>query len=112
METQKLNLLNRAMQAYTWRMKALSSNIANLDTPGYQRLSVSFEDLLQEVQHSVPGPRDLSDIKPQMMVEEGPALLEDEMMELAETQMRTQVTTRALHEHFALMRSAITGRPS
>jgi flagellar basal-body rod protein FlgB len=32
-------------------------------------------------------------------------------MELADTQMRTQFATRALHEHFSGLRLAITGRP-
>lgn len=110
MDVPKLQLLSRAMQTYTWRMQALSSNIANLDTPGYKRLAVSFEDQLQEVQHSVPGPRDSSDVYPTMVVEEGPSILEDEMMDLADTQMRTQVSIRALKEHFGMLRTAVTGR--
>ncbi|WP_457651520.1 flagellar basal body rod protein FlgB [Rhodocaloribacter sp.] len=110
METPKLKLLSRAMQAYTWRMQALSANIANLDTPNYQRVSVTFEETLQEVRHQVPGSRDVTDVKPKMRVEDGPPVLENELMELADTQMRTQFATRALKEHFGMLRTSITGR--
>ena len=110
MKTLTLRLLKNAMTAYTWRMQALAGNVANLDTPGYQRLSVSFEESLQEVRHSVPGARDVAEITPQMRAEDGPPLLEDELMELADTQMRTQLASRALRSHFALLRTGITGR--
>ena len=110
MKTPTLNLLARAMQAYTWRMQALSSNIANLDTPGYQRLSVSFEETLQEMRHSVAGPSDGTEVEPAMIVEDGAPILEDEMMDLADTQMRTQLASRALQGHFNKLRIGITGR--
>jgi flagellar basal-body rod protein FlgB len=110
METPQVALLRRAMQTYTWRMQAHASNIANLDTPDYQRLSVSFEEQLQDAIHRDIGERDLGAVKPDMVVEDRPALLEDELMELADTQMRTQLATRALQEHFDMLRTGITGR--
>lgn len=110
MKTPTLNLLARAMQAYTWRMQSLSSNVANLDTPGYQRMSVSFEDTLQEMRHSIDGPRDGTEVDPKVVVEDGPPVLEDELMEMADTQMRTQLASRALHDYFTKMRIGITGR--
>jgi flagellar basal-body rod protein FlgB len=45
-----------------------------------------------------------------MEVEDGPPILEDEMMIMADVQMRTQFATRALREHFELMRTGIKGR--
>ena len=110
MKTATLSLLARAMQAYTWRMQALSSNIANLDTPGYQRLSVSFEETLQEARHSIAGSAASAGVEPHMVVEDGAPILEDEMMDLADTQMRTQLASRALQGHFNKMRIGITGR--
>jgi flagellar basal-body rod protein FlgB len=110
METPKLKILSQAMQAYTWRMQALSANIANLDTPGYQRVSVTFEETLQEVRHQVPSSRDVLDVAPKMRVEDSAPVLENELMELADTQMRTQFATRALKEHFGMLRTSITGR--
>ncbi len=97
------------MQAYTWRLNALSSNIANLDTPGYNRLSVSFEESLQSARRSGMD-TDRDNVAAQMVQEGRPPILEDELMELADTQMRTQLATRALNEHFARLRTGITGR--
>ena len=111
METPKLNLLRRAMQAYTWRIQAHSTNLANLDTPGYERLSVSFEEQLQQELRRGPSAAALHRADPQIQAGDRPPLLEDELMELADTQMRNQLATRALREHFSLLRTGITGRP-
>lgn len=110
METPQLKLMTRAMQAYSWRMQAVASNLANLDTPGYQRVSVTFEDTLQDVRHRVPSLQQETDVEPRMNVEDAAPVLEDELMDLADTQMRVQLTSRALHEHFGMMRMGITGR--
>ncbi len=97
------------MTAYTWRLKSLSANIANLDTPGYRRMEVSFEDSLQKARHNGRSRGDT--VTARMRSEEKPPQLEDELMDLADTQMRTQLASRALHEHFARLRTGITGRP-
>lgn len=110
MEPGKLQLLRNAMQTYAWRSQALSSNIANIDTPGYQRLSVSFEDQLREVRRDVQVSKQPEDVEARFDVEDGPPILEDEMMILAETQMRNALSVRALREHFDLMRTGIIGR--
>ncbi len=110
METPKTQLLAHAMKAYTWRLKTLASNIANMDTPGYRRMEVSFEKLLQEAQHSVESPRSITDVQPKISFQDQPPILENELLELADTQMRTQLVTRALREHFTLLRTGITGR--
>jgi flagellar basal-body rod protein FlgB len=111
MQTDKIQLLSNAMQTYQWRMQALTSNIANLDTPGYQRIAVTFEDALQEVRRSIPGLRNESEVTARVKVDDRPPMLEDELMELADTQMRNQLATRAIRGHFALISSGITGRP-
>lgn len=108
--TDRIDLLGNALKAYNWRLKALTSNLANLDTPGYQRMSVRFEEALQEARHAIPGLRDFNHIKPRMKVGETGPVLEDELMNLADTQMRTQFSTRSLREHFGMLRTGITGR--
>lgn len=108
MTTAPLRLLQNAMTAYSWRLKGLSSNIANLDTPGYKRLAVGFEDALQR---ATPGPDGLRDrVGAELVEQDRPAVLEDELMELADTQMRAQLAARALHDQFGLIRTGITGR--
>lgn len=108
--TDRIKLLDNAILAYNWRLKALSSNLANLDTPGYQKLSVDFEETLQENRHAIPGIRGATSVEPRMQVEDTPATLETELMNLADTQMRMQFSTRALHDHFEMIKSGITGR--
>jgi flagellar basal-body rod protein FlgB len=109
-ETERISLLGNALKAYNWRLKAMSSNLANMDTPGYQRISVKFEEALQEVRHAVPGLRQTTDIQPRMEVGGSAPILEDELMNMADTQMRTQFSTKALHDHFQMLQSGITGR--
>lgn len=111
METSRLVLLRQAMTAYTLRSRTLAANVANIETPGYQRLGVSFEDALQRARRLPDSEHLRRAAQPRVQVEERPPLLEDELMEVADTQMRTQLATRALSHHFALMRSGITGRP-
>ncbi len=45
--TQTLALSASGMQAQANRLRHVSENIANADTPGYQRKMVSFEDVVQ-----------------------------------------------------------------
>lgn len=111
MQTPKLTLLRNAMAAYARRSESLASNLANIETPDYQRQSVSFEDKLQEARrHRLGELRDVGRIQARVEQQEAPPVLEDEMMELADTQMRTQLATRALSEHFGLLRTGILGR--
>jgi flagellar basal-body rod protein FlgB len=38
---------SKALDAYTHRGRAIANNIANVSTPGYNRIEVSFEDQLR-----------------------------------------------------------------
>ena len=57
------DLLAAAMQAEEQRQKAIASNIANLETPGYRRVDVKFEELLVKAMDS-EGRVDVSNVKP------------------------------------------------
>lgn len=106
----KTRLLSNALATYARRMDAISGNIANLDTPGYRKISVSFEDQLQEVLSGVDGGEGAANVTPSLHIGESAPVLEDELMEMADTQMRNQLSSRALHEHFGMLRTGITGR--
>ena len=41
-----VNLIDAGIKAETLRQKAIANNIANLETPGYRRIDVRFEELL------------------------------------------------------------------
>lgn len=102
------HLLNRTMDALTLRQKMTSANIANLDTPGYKKVEVKFEDELRRVQDS-EGVRGMKDITPRIVETQESPLLEDELMEMADTQIRVNVITRSLRHHFDMLKIGITG---
>ena len=93
----------------TWVTPLLIATVLSLLATTVLLPRMDFEASLQRAgRHADGGNAALPDAR--VRVEETPAMLEDELMELADTQMRTQLATRALKEHFGLMRTAITGR--
>jgi flagellar basal-body rod protein FlgB len=108
-DSTQTNLLSNAMDAYELRQKAIASNVANIDTPGYKRKEVSFEDQLQKAEstHLKGQDQGIDSVKPQMIQEDQPPQLEDEMMTLADTQMRVQLVTRALRHSFQMIQSSL-----
>ncbi len=47
--SQPINLLEKALAGSSLRHKVISNNIANINTPGYKRMEVSFEEELAAV---------------------------------------------------------------
>jgi flagellar basal-body rod protein FlgB len=101
-------MLSRAMDAYSLRQKVTASNIANADTPGYTRHEVRFEDQLQAAQETNSG-SSIQDATASIEVTNENVVLEDEMIEMADTQIRVQLVTRSLRHHFDMLRNGITG---
>lgn len=109
-DNQQMKLLGRAMDAYALRQKMTASNIANIDTPDYNRLSVSFEDELRRIDELSFNAEELSTVSPKIVQTDEQPVLEDELLEMADTQMRVQLVTRALRHNFDQIRASITGR--
>jgi len=101
-------LLGRAMDALTLRQRITSANIANLDTPGFKKLEVRFEDELRKVQDK-EGIRGMKEVTPEILETDRSPVLEDELMEMADTQIRVNVMTRSLRHHFDMLKTGITG---
>lgn len=101
-------MLSQAMDAFSLRQKVTASNIANADTPGYKRHEVRFEDQLQAAQDS-NGSTSIDSATASIEVTDQNVVLEDEMIEMADTQIRVQLVTRSLRHHFDLLRKGITG---
>jgi len=98
-------LLTKALDVYQLRQKATALNVANLDTPGYKRIEIHFEDKLREAMEDhrdeIPDPE---------MVQTGEApVIEDEMMEMTDTQIRVQLVTKALRHKIQLIKTGING---
>lgn len=111
------------------RQKAISNNIANIDTPGYARQEVNFETELQrqfgrgpvglaatDPRHFTGGSqlRDQLGIDPQQLLTSSRADgnsvdIDQEMVLLTETQMRYQAASQALSKKLGTIRTVIEG---
>lgn len=111
------------------RQKAISNNIANIDTPGYARQEVNFETELQrqfgrgsvglaatDPRHFTAGSqlRDQLGIDPQQLLSSSRADgnsvdIDQEMVLLTETQMRYQAASQALSKKLGTIRTVIEG---
>ena len=60
-----VDLIDAGVKAETLRQKAIANNIANLETPGYRRIEVKFEELLAKCLRS-SGEFDLSEVEAQI----------------------------------------------
>lgn len=58
-------LIEAGIKAEALRQKAIANNVANLETPGYRRIDVKFEELLAKSLDS-SGSVDLSKLEPQI----------------------------------------------
>lgn len=101
-------LLAKAMDTYTLRQRVTAGNIANADTPGYNQTSVKFEDELKRAQNS-GGTSAMKEVNPRIVESDQKVIIEDELIEMSDTQIRVNVVTRSLRHHFDLIRNGITG---
>ncbi|MEX1213290.1 MAG: hypothetical protein WEA36_10625 [Balneolaceae bacterium] len=101
-------LLSRAMDGYSLRQRVTASNISHADTPDYARKEVRFEEELRRADEQ-GGIDEMNKVTPSIEWTEDPVVLEDELLEMSDTQVRVNVATRSLRHHFEMMRTGITG---
>lgn len=101
-------LMARAMDTYVLRHRITSANIANIDTPGFKKHEVQFEQELQRVQKT-NGSQAMKEVTPKIVENNEEVILENELIEMADTQIRVNVVTRSLRHHFEMLRNGITG---
>lgn len=110
-------LLSLALDAAGMRQQAIAHNIANANTPGYQRVSVSFESRLAALSDSTgkmatPSLASLGDYRPNFeyaaSTDTGSGIaLDQEMAQLSANTLHHQTLLKALTKHFSLMSIAI-----
>jgi flagellar basal-body rod protein FlgB len=107
-------LLGLALDAAGMRQQAIAHNIANVNTPGYRRASVSFEARMAQLtaglpRGSAPSLAELSQLRPVLELGEDaePVQLDRELMELSETVLHQQALLKALNKQFELIGLAI-----
>lgn len=113
------NVLAKTLDASAARQKTIANNIANVETPGYKRVYVAFEDELRKVmdegtRHGVrAGLKKLTPIRRTDLVSpSGPngnnVNIDAEIADLAKTALKQKAATVLLEGKIAMLRAAIT----
>ena len=112
-----VDILEAGIRAEGLRQKAIANNIANLQTPGYRRIDVKFEELLAKALDS-RGAVDLDEIKPLIYQPEQTPVksngndvnLEYEVGEMVKNTLRHKAYVRLLNGKYRKMEAAINVR--
>ena len=114
LNTGRIELLSRLLDVASVRHDVIAQNIANVNTPGFQTLEVSFEDALRDALTGGAGAR------PEAQVIAGKGGIEradgnnvDIDLEIARLQKNSlyfKLYTQLLATELAQFRSAISGR--
>lgn len=119
-----INLMKNALDASSLRQEMISSNLSNVNTPGYKAKRVEFEDVLKQTMDGSAmrsthadhfGVSDLSNIKPQIKEQTGNRINEDgnnvaidtEMAELSANALYYQALTTQMSNHYSSIRSVL-----
>jgi flagellar basal-body rod protein FlgB len=112
-----IELLTQVMNAASLRHRVISQNIANVNTPGYHRLAVTFEDEMAQalVGHSPMGPAPV--VKPHVVVADGPERvdgntvdIDQEMGDLAKNALLFEAAAQIVTSRLSSYKAAIAGR--
>jgi flagellar basal-body rod protein FlgB len=128
-----LNVLKVGIEGTNERHEAISNNIANVDTPMYQRATVSFEDQLkrvlsgqgiigrrsQEAHFIIGGPQEIEQIRPRVDIDNQTRFRPDknninidkEMADLALNTQRNVQFTELLNRRYSGMKRVIQSQP-
>jgi flagellar basal-body rod protein FlgB len=113
--TGRIDLMSRLLDVATLRQDVTAQNVANVNTPGYRALEVTFEDALQE---KVTSGAPTRDVKAEVTTAAGGAERADgnnvdidlEMARLQKNAIYFKVYSQILANELAQHRSAISGR--
>jgi flagellar basal-body rod protein FlgB len=108
------DFLDAGIQAEALRQKAISNNVANLQTPDYKRLDVKFEDLLAKAIDS-DGQADTEKIAPVLFQPKSASpdstgndvSLESEVGEMVKNTLRHTAYIRLLNKKYSQIELAI-----
>jgi flagellar basal-body rod protein FlgB len=116
-ETSIVELIEAGLRAEALRQKTIANNVANLQTPGYRRLDVRFEQLLAKAIGS-GGQFDLEEIEPEVYQPKNTSVnpngndvnIEVEVGELAKNNLRQKAFIRLLNKKYSQIDEAINIR--
>lgn len=124
------SVLEKAMSAASLRHKVISNNIANVNTPGFKKSEVAFEQILQRsmdssggipltrtnLQH-LPTKQGFAEINPQIHTINNTSFRNDgnnvdidiEMAEMAKNNIYYDAVTQQMTKYFSNLKSVISG---
>lgn len=113
-----IDLLGQVLDAASLRHRVVSQNVANVNTPNYQRLEVAFEgELKKALDSAAGGTGGTGRVVPKVVVTDNPDRvdgntvdLDREMGDLTKNALLYQAVSQILASRMASMRSAISGR--
>jgi flagellar basal-body rod protein FlgB len=113
LEDVSIDALQAAMHGLSARQRAISADIANVNTPFYRAHDVAFE---ADLQRALDGGKDPFGVTPTTTVSDAPAGLNGNNVDLTaettqsvKTELAYQLALRAAGDRFALYRTAIAG---
>jgi len=113
LEDVSISALHAAMNGLSARQRAISDDIANVNTPFFRAREVSFEGDLKQAMADGQDPMSVS---PSISYSTAPGGLtgnnvdlDQETIDGVETQMRYELALRAAGDRFTLLRTAIKG---
>ena len=109
-----VGFLEAGIKAEGLRQKTIANNVANLQTPGYRRLDIKFEQLLAKALDS-HGAADLDEIRPLIYQPKQTPVksngndvnLEAEVGEMVKNTLRHKLFVRLLNKKYLAMEAAI-----
>lgn len=104
-ENPQIKFLSKALDAYMLRQKVTAGNIANIDTEGYTKKSVKFEEYMRNASTA----QERQQVLPSIESTGERVDLDTEMIEMSDTQMRVQMVSRLLRHQMDMVRMGITG---
>jgi len=122
-------LLGKMLDKAALAQRVIASNVANVGTPGYERLGVSFDEALKSAVRAdrmhfkrtnpkhMPDPNWSKNIEPKVAkVDDGywnginNVNIDREMVELAKNQLDFNIASKLLNQKYSQLRTAIRGR--
>ncbi len=124
-------VVEKALDAGALRQEVVANNLANVNTPGFKKSKVSFEEQLQDIlltqnvplktsssKHFSAGPRSVSSISPQVETVDGILAgdtandvdIDEEMASLAKNNISFNTLAHLFSVKFRMLNSAIGGK--
>ena len=97
-----ISYIEAGMVAEGARQQAIANNIANMNTPGYRRIDVKFEDILAKAIES-GGKIDKADLKPEIFQPKNTALKSNGNDVNMETEVGQMVKNSLRHKTFMML---------